>query len=169
VPVLIDDGSPPTISCGFGGGSAQLLLSSTRASVLEHAKFKYGATDGCGGDLDVSVAVFSNEIEDFHNQELALLFQNGLANDAVNLYIAKGVCSTDSNGQCIKNPVLPDNRVYTVIVTATDLAGLTASTKCAIVINPKNVASVAPSNLADSTQRFFLTSYSSTFTRTLPN
>lgn len=166
VPVLIDDGSPPNVTCSFGDDSTatQLILVSTGASVLENTNLVYTAMDGCNGDVDVTVEVFSNEIEDFQSQKIGILFEQS-PNDAANLYIAKGVCSTDSNGQCIKDPILPDNRVYTVVITGTDLAGFSASTECSIVIVPKNSNPITPGDfdVSQSKQRFFLTSYTSTF------
>ena len=76
--------------------------------------------------------MYSNEIEVFHAQNLALFFfQDGNPND-VDLYIAAGVCSTSSNGQCITDPNNEEIRLYTVVVGATDDAGRSASTECSL-------------------------------------
>jgi hypothetical protein len=165
VPVFIDDGAPPNVTCGFELiDRKQLLLLDTGASVLENVGLVYSAQDGCGGDLEVLVEVYSNEIEDFQSQELALLFEDGKENDAAGLYIAKGICSTSSNGQCIKDPKFPSVRIYRVVVSTEDLAGKPASTECSIVILPQNIFNkVDEFDVDASTQRFFLTSYSSTF------
>jgi hypothetical protein len=161
----IDDEKPPALSCYFGSNTSArqlILFNTTGASVLENVKLGYTAQDGCGGDVAVTVEVYSNEIEDFQNQKIGVFFEDGLPNKAANLYIAKGICSTASNGQCIKDPVLPSNRVYTVVVTGTDASGRSASTECSIVIVPKN-AKVTTFDVTVSKQRFFLDSHTSTF------
>ena len=169
VPVLIDDNLPPEVDCYFedsSGGTTQTLVLYDRTgnNQLENVGLKYNATDGCQGDVQVRVEVYSNEIEDFHSQEMALLFQDANPNDAVGLYVAKGICSTDSNGQCIKDPNSESIRLYTVVVTGTDLADLSASAECQILIIPKNlILNIHQDELDASTQRFFLTSYESTF------
>jgi hypothetical protein len=71
----------------------------------------YEATGSCGIPLDVKVDVYANEIEDFHIQETAIFFRNGMPNNRVGMFVAAQYCVTDANGQCVKDPVL-DTREY---------------------------------------------------------
>lgn len=162
--VLIDE-EDPVVNCSFQGQD-QLILDPTGQGVQENVGLEYTATDNCGGPLDVTVEVYSNEIEDFQSQQMALLFQeSAVSNKPAGLYIATTTCTTASNGQCIKDPKLPDNRVYHVIVSAIDAAGRAGSTECQIIIKSSNGA---VGEIDESTQRFFLTSYNSVFTDVPP-
>lgn len=126
------------------------------------SKLSYSATDNCNGPLNVTVAVYSNEIEDFNAQQMALFYQNsnGVSGKA-DLYLAAGVCSTIQNGQCVKDPAALDARLYTAVVTATDEAGNTASAECRLRTIPKGNTKKKAIDTSASTQRFLLTSYSS--------
>jgi hypothetical protein len=110
--------------------------------------------------------MYSSEIEDFNAQKLALLYRDtSLANNKARLYLARGICSTSSNGQCIKDPKAPNLRLYTAVVSATDEAGNYNEASCSIAIVPQGGQPVSPLN---STQRFYLTTYSSIFPTSVP-
>ena len=82
--------------------------------------------------------VYANEIEDFNAQEMAIFYQTeGQENGKVGLFVATGICSTESNGQCIKDDNAYDARRYTALVSATDVAGNSNSTECTFTILPK--------------------------------
>jgi hypothetical protein len=161
VPVQVD-GEKPTASCSFNG-ETNYDITETGSGVLQDVAFSYDASDNCGLPLEVTVNVYCNEIEDFSAQELAVFFQNGNSDDRSELYLASAICSTTSNGQCIKDPVLTNARLYTAVVTAVDQAGLTASTECTVRVLPQGGNGDGTGEIEDSTQRFFLTSYSSEF------
>jgi hypothetical protein len=130
---------------------------------MTDVNLRYDAIDNCGFDMDVQVDVFANEIEDFHNQETAIFFRNGMSDNRAGLYVAAQFCVTDANGQCVKDPELPETRVYTIIVSASDEAGNAAvPAVCRVVIVPPGQVGQSL-DLEVSTQRFHLTSYSSTF------
>ena len=130
---------------------------------MTNVNLVYNATDKCGFDMDVQVDVFANEIEDFHNQETAIFYRNGMSHNRAGLYVAAQYCVTDANGQCVKDPELPETRVYTIVVSASDEAGNAAvPAVCRVVIAPRGQA-VQSLDLEVTTQRFHLTSYSSTF------
>jgi hypothetical protein len=179
IPVKIDIAAP-TVSCSFSVPS----ITTTGPSVLEDLGFTYSASDNCGGPLNVTASIFSSEIENFNAQELALFYQDGLANERAKLYLAKGICSTSSNGQCIKDPKAPLARKYTAVVEATDESGQTSVSECSVSIIPQgggtggggngrgriggrgnnvNPSTNGGADTTTSTQRFFLTSYSSIF------
>ncbi|KAL3913879.1 MAG: hypothetical protein SGILL_006319, partial [Bacillariaceae sp.] len=163
VPVFVDL-LAPVVSCGLGESSnPTLYVQDTGAGIMTDVKLEYEATDNCGRPLDVKVEVFANEIEDFHNQETAIFFRNGMPNNAVGMYVAAQYCVTDANGQCVKDPVL-DTRVYTVVVSTSDEAGNVATpAECQVVILPQGTTA-ADFPIADTKQRFLLSSYSSNFT-----
>jgi hypothetical protein len=160
VPVFIDE-EVPTVSCSLGDDEEQVIyVPDTGAGVMTNVNLVYDATDNCGFDMDVQVNVFANEIEDFHNQETAIFFRNGMSHNRAGLYVAAQFCVTDANGQCIKDPKL-DTRVYTIVVSASDEAGnAVVPAVCQVVIVPegKVAASLAgkgkPLDIGVSTQRF---------------
>lgn len=169
IDVLIDE-EDPKVACWFGTpGQTFLELRETGQGQQENTDFTYSATDNCGFPLEVTVKVFSNEIEDFQSQEMALLFQNDPSNPnkPAGLFVAKTTCTTGSNGQCIEDPTLLDNRIYKVVVSAKDAAGRVSApdAECNVVIVPQN-GTLGDTSL--STQRFFLTSYTSVFPSSLP-
>ncbi|KAL3908544.1 MAG: hypothetical protein SGILL_008442 [Bacillariaceae sp.] len=158
VPVFVD-GTDPEPSCSFGDETMKI----TGPRIPRDVGFVYGATDNCGKPTTVNVDVYASEIEDFNAQEMALFFQNGNPDDAAELYLAAHSCSTVNNGQCIKDPVAQDARLYTAIVTASDIAGNSKEVECQIKVIPKGNLKKKELDTTDSTQRFHLTSYSSVF------
>jgi len=205
IPVQIDDGKPPVVSCGFVDivpcypGTTGPCIGPNRvcypyttgtttcpyyatlrsenitklkvwnpliqgAEQLEDVRFLYNASDACGGDVDVRVDVFTNELEDYHDPHQALLYQNAKPNDAADLMLSAAICiaNTNEDGQCIKDPTNRDIRIYTVEVVATDSCGLSAKDTCRMVIIPL-YTSISSYNLTASSQRFHLQTYSSTF------
>ncbi|KAL9188435.1 hypothetical protein ACHAXT_006813, partial [Thalassiosira profunda] len=124
----------------------------------------YEASDNCGKPLNVTVDVYANEIEDFNAQEMALFYQTqGSTNGQAGLYVASGICSTESNGQCIKDDNAYDARRYTVVVSATDEADNSASAVCTYTILPKGNLNNKDVDFSDSTQKFLLTSYTTNY------
>ena len=173
VPVQID-GEAPQVTCGFLQGSSSMTTlvvtaDTTGPSVLMDSRLDYNAIDNCNGPLNVTVKVYSNEIEDFNAQKLALFYKTAdMPNDEAGLFVAKGICSTVNNGQCIKEDEFMEQRLYTVEVTAFDLAGLSNSTECYIEIQPKGNTNLKGKgsilkDISESKQRFLLTTYSSIF------
>ena len=158
VPVFVD-GTAPEPSCSFGSDTMEI----TGPRIPIDVGFVYGATDNCGKPMSIEVDVYASEIEDFNAQEMALFFQNGNADDAAELYLAEHTCSTAKNGQCIKDPAAEDDRLYTAIVTASDIAGNSKEVECQIKVIPKGNLKKKDIDTTDSTQRFHLTSYESTF------
>jgi hypothetical protein len=183
VPVFLDEVAP-MVKCSFGDDpginifddgddpdNKILYVDDTGAGIMTNVNLNYAASDNCKFDMDVQVDVFANEIEDVHNQATAIFFRNGMSNNRAGLYVAAQFCVTDANGQCVKDPKLPETRVYTIVVSASDEAGNAAvPAVCRVVIVPegKVAARLAgkgkPLDIGVSTQRFHLTSYSSTFT-----
>jgi hypothetical protein len=172
VPVYIDE-EDPAVTCSFDDGSGPttaIEVDETGSGVQYDVNLDYTATDNCGGPLDVTVQVYANEVENFHSQQMALLYQAEFLNKKAGLYIASTTCTTSANGQCIKDPILEDNRLYTVVVSAVDSAGRSSSTECTIMVvdssNSNGNSGKRGRGLQsseDSTQRFFLTSYTSVF------
>jgi hypothetical protein len=172
---------PPTVSCSTKDGKNDFVLLATGASVLEDIGLTYTVENssggGCVNEKNVTVKVFSNELEDLHSQKMAVLYQYGDALERPGLFVAKGLCQTINNGQCVMDPSLPAAtyaRVYTIQVTAADEAGNVGSATCRAIILPTNLfnshqggnpnATVAVAAIADlSAQRFELTDYSHTF------
>lgn len=161
IPVKVD-GTAPTASCSSSSESIRV----TGANVLEDLGFTYSATGNCGGDLNVTVTIYSNEIEDFNAQEMALFYKDiSPTNDMAKVYLAKGICSTSSIGQCVQDPMASDARLYTAVVSAVDQAGLIGTTECSIAILPNGKSPSLSADTSLSMQRFKLTSYTSTFTK----
>jgi hypothetical protein len=119
------------------------------------------ASDNCGKAMNVTVDVYSSEIEDFNAQEMALFFRNNNDNDAAELYLEANICPTVSNGQCIKDPAARDARLYTAIVSTTDVAGNYKENECQVKVVPQGNSNNKDISTGDSKQRFRLTSYTS--------
>jgi hypothetical protein len=86
IPVQID-GDAPSVNCSFTQGP---FVRTTGPSRIEDLGFTYAASDNCGGlPLNVTVSIYSSEIENFNAQELALFYQDGLANPQAQLYLAR--------------------------------------------------------------------------------
>jgi hypothetical protein len=155
------DGTAPIASCSFGEASVLTSGPSLPADV----GFTYSAIDECGGPVNVTVDVYASEIENFNAQEMALFFLPNppLAYDAAKLYVARGICSTVQNGQCIKDQTAIDARLYTAVVTAVDEAGNVGTGECELRVVPKGKSPKKEVDTSNSFQRFFLTSYNSVF------
>ena len=142
------------------------------AESLRDQGFVYFAEDSCGGEVDVKVDVWANELEAFHDPKMALLYKNGNDYDAADLYVSEAFCQPQTNdaGQCLQDPdrllinPLPQNlhRSYTVEVTATDLSGNEAVAECKVVIIQHNTI-IEQYDLDVSKQRFHLQHYRNTF------
>lgn len=162
------DGEAPYVGCGFeidGGEITHAIVTSkTGPSVLLDTKLVYTAKDNCNGPLNVTVKVYSNEIEDFNAQKLALFHKTfGHPDDAAGLYVAQGICTATKNGQCIKEVSFPAQRLYTIEVIAVDPAGLSNRTECFVEVQPKGNNTRKIKDIAESKQRFLLAEYFSTF------
>jgi hypothetical protein len=131
-PVFVDS-TTPVASCSFG--ATEMTITGPR--IPRDAGFIYDTFDNCGKPLEVKIDVYASEIEDFNAQEMALFFVNGNPNNAAELYLAAHTCSTVKSGQCIKDPVAEDVRLYTAIVTATDIAGNSDEAECQMKVIPK--------------------------------
>jgi hypothetical protein len=177
VDVLIDN-EPPSVACGFEDGYGGLTTMKSMyplpygAETLRDQGFVYVANDSCGGAVEVKVDVFANELEEFHDPKMALLYRNGNENDAADLYISEAFCqpNTDEAGQCLQDPnrllihPLPQNlhRLYTIEVTATDLAGNQAMAVCMVKVI-QWWTNVEDYKFELSEQRFHLQSYTTSF------
>ena len=159
VPVFVD-GTRPDVSCNFGGSPIK-TITTTGPKLPRDVGFTYLASDNCGKAMNVTVDVYSSEIEDFNAQEMALFFQNNNNNDTAELYLAANICHTASNGQCIKDPAAQDARLYTAIVSATDVSGNYNENECRVKVIPKGNINMKDVSTGDSTQRFRLASYTS--------
>lgn len=143
------------------GSGKILIIDDTGPGVQHQVKLHYYAVDNCGGDMDVKVDIFANEIEDFQSQKMSLLVQTAQdPEEKVDLFVATTVCSTQTNGQCIKDPSRgptsgEDFRVYTVVVTAFDQSGRSAKEECKVVIVPQTWNVVSDPNLASSIYSYF--------------
>jgi hypothetical protein len=159
VPVFVD-GTTPVVGCSFDGSVDGSEIITTGPRIPTDVGFTYSASDNCGKAMNVTVDVYSSEIEDFNAQEMALFFQNNNNNDTAELYLAANICPTVSNGQCIKDPNAQDSRLYTAIVSTTDVAGNYNESECQVKVVPRGNKKKVVST-EDSTQRFRLTSYTS--------
>jgi hypothetical protein len=157
LPVKIDNGFPPVVKCKVGTGGTDLSVNQTGPGVLQDVNFTYSATDGgtnpCGIS-SVQVDVFANELENFNAQVMAQFATLTTGGDR--LWLASSICATSTNGQCIKDPVLNNVRLYTIVVTATDMSGQASSAECKVKVLPGNGTAAS----GTSVQRFHLTSLS---------
>lgn len=159
VPVFID-GTLPNVGCSFGSDD----MTTTGARLPQDVGFVYYASDNCGKPMNVTVDIYASEIEDFNAQEMALFFLNANANDAAELYLAANICETTSSGQCIKDPTALDFRLYTAIISTTDVAGNYNEAECQIKVIPQGNTKNKDVDTSDSKQRFRLSSHSSLWT-----
>jgi hypothetical protein len=104
VDVLIDnDYEPPNVACAFADGYGGLTTMQSMwplpygAESLRDQGFVYFAEDSRGGDVQVNVDVFANELEEFHDSKMALLYRNDNENDAADLYISEGFCQPNTD------------------------------------------------------------------------
>jgi len=129
VPVQIDS-EPPRVFCFLGSGSAQIIPATGE---FVDVGLKVLATDDrsemCGSALDVEVKIFSNELDP--GTDIVVPFEHLVFDSSLNvdtragLYVKAEVCSGLT---CISDPNPEvDDRYYTIIATATDAAGNTAS------------------------------------------
>jgi hypothetical protein len=155
------DGTAPTARCSF----EELSVVTSGPSLPTDVGFTYSASDECGGPVNVTVDVYASEIENFNAQEMALFFLPNppLANDAAKLYLARAICSTVQNGQCIKDQTAIDARLYTAVVTVVDEAGNVGTGECELKVVPNGASKKKQVDTSNNFQRFFLTSYNSVF------
>lgn len=142
-------------TCGNSGGNT---IGLTGSGVLKNLGLTYSVSENCGGPLSVTVESFSNELEDFNSQKMAVLYSS--SNGKAGLYAASTICSNDSNGQCITDPSEPGRRWYMTRITATDEAGLTNSAECYVEVTKDNRKPITDAP-GSSTQLFLLDSFSS--------
>ena len=112
------------------------------SKLLIHTGLKYTATHSCDKPLNVRVDVYSSEMQNVNVQEMTVFFQSGTnssiiiiiisSSDAARLYVAAKICSTVSNGQCIKDPTNLDSGLYTAVVSAMDAAGNSNAAECQV-------------------------------------
>jgi hypothetical protein len=154
ISILIDDNTPPATVC------TNILESITTDEPVSFIDvgLLFEAPDTCGGGAtNVTVEVYSNEIDDvtaagdfcrftttgklFCHNEVTENFQN--------------------NREGIVDPVVPQVRLYTVVVTGTDPSGLSSTDECTFAVLPENTTYTEFETAIDlSTQRFFVTSFS---------
>lgn len=159
IPVIVDN-TAPVPSCSYGVGSS---LPATGSSEMVDTDFRYSIEDNCGTAVAVSVETTSNEYEDFNSMKMVSYYKTpSPPNNKVGIFVATSACSSQSNGQCVKDPNLPDYRIYSTRVTATDKAGLTSSTACEVMIlssnnkKGKNTEANVGKLISSSTQSFLL-------------
>jgi len=142
VPVKIDT-TPPQVSCTFYGKQRANITTSILAKQMYDVQFDYSASDTCLGPLDVKVEIFSSEREGqfsgpvLYRHKMAYFYNSSdIPNHEARLILQKNICPAPTNGQCVKDPKVPDARLYTAKITATDQSGLTASSECTLTILP---------------------------------
>jgi hypothetical protein len=162
LPVKIDD-TPPTVSCSFAGEKDATVKRALTSKQMFDRGFEYDASDNCGGPLNVTVDVFSNEREGmWYRCDMAIFYNDKILHQTNNngkLYLQENICPEPTNGQCLKDPNVKEARLYTIVVTAVDEAGLSSSGECTMTIEP--VDKTPPTST--STQRIHLNSYYSIF------
>lgn len=145
-PVKIDD-SPPTVSCTIGAEMSSLsFVTWDNVTKIVNPGLSFQVEDECGEDVAVTVEVFGNQVV----KDAAYLYLNGTN---LGVYLENDYCR-NRNIPCVVDSNL-DGRLYTVVVSASDKAGNTASAECQVLI-----AGDDGGNPASSTQRFLLDSYS---------
>lgn len=127
------DESPPVVACYVGEeGGSELILNATGAGILYDVNLMFSSNDA-GGLASLQVDVFANELETENAQVMAYFAKVSNTGDD-RLYVATTICATATNGQCIKDKASPDDRVYTIVVSATDASGQGNSAECTITI-----------------------------------
>ena len=131
---MIIDNSPPVPTCSFDVGAT---LTETGPGVYFDSQLEYSVTENCAGlgPISVTVDTFSNEFELDKSMPQVSHFKYG-GSTKYNAWVATAICNNGASGQCIVDPEAPDRRFYTTRITATDQAGLTASTTCQVAIEP---------------------------------
>jgi hypothetical protein len=162
LPVKIDD-TPPTVYCSFAGVKDATVKRALTSKQMFDRGFYYDAWDNCGGPLNVTVDVFSNEREGmWYRCDMAIFYNDKNLQKTDNkgkLFLQENICPEPTNGQCLKDPNAKEARLYTIVVTAVDEAGLSSSSECSMKIEP---VAYSPNTYA-STQRIHLNSYYSIF------
>ena len=160
VSAFVDAGNP-TVQCS-------LTNEVEPSGVLQNVGLEYIASDPCGREMNVTVEVYSNEIEDFNAQQMAVFFTNRGGDGTADLYVAGKACATSSNGQCIQDPDY-NKRIYEVLVTAVNSNGGTETASCSLEVEPKgngggngkNNIFKTSGNPDNSKQRFLLSTFTS--------
>ena len=150
------DSDAPIPSCSFGVG---IGIESTGSSTLVDPELSYSVLDNCPDlPMSMSVEIFSNELEDFNSQKIAILYEQDSGSGGINTkcgtYLASSACSTRTNGQCIRDPKLDGTRLYMARIRAKDQAGLTASVECYVQVIENGKEAVPLPGV--STQRFLI-------------
>lgn len=158
VPVFVD-GTVPLVTCGFG--SVEKVVENSKFPV--DVGFGYSASDNCGKPIDVTVDIYASEMEEYKTQKMAIFFLNNNMNNAAELYLDASVCASEGGGQCIKDATALDARLYTAVVSATDSANNKNKFECQMTVVPKGKLDGKAVDTSNSTQRFLLSSYSSTW------
>jgi len=165
VPVKVD-GVPPQVSCGFGASNdtnVEFIQNNNmngQANPLE-VNLKYHASDNCGGNLHVSVKVYSNELESIPNANAATLFHNSPDYEKVDVLLMDSICRINANSPCVTDPGLNEKvRLYTVVITVADVAGNSDDATCTVLVKSRS-AQNKNIDINGATQRFLLAEHSS--------
>ena len=104
----------------------------------------------------MTVDTFSNEFElEKSIPQVAHVMPVG--DTKYNVWMASSMCVNGANAACVVDNSAPDRRFYTTRITATDQAGLTASTTCQVEIIPQGNNGNQGANQSPS-QKFLLAS-----------
>lgn len=157
VSVIIDN-EAPVPSCDFG---ISPFIESTGSGLLTDPQLTYNVRENCGTPLNVKIEAFSNELEDLNSQKIVLLYEKAHTstdgNREIGLYVASSICSTQSNGQCIKETGLENRRFYVARITATDQAGLVNTAECFVEVRSQQAKNL--SNEDRPSQYFLIETY----------
>ena len=163
IPVHIDL-EDPTVWCDFGGQQDIMIIGETNSGAsMKEMNFTYGAQDNCGGPLETTLQIYSNEIEPTKSQEMALLYTTGAPNGEASLYLQAYICSNGrTDGECLREESFGDHRLYTAVVSAVDSSGRSAQKATCTVLVMRSENDPIP-DISQSSQRFPLAQFTSTF------
>mmetsp|Transcript_3065 Transcript_3065/g.5436 ORF Transcript_3065/g.5436 Transcript_3065/m.5436 type:complete len:101 (+) Transcript_3065:1680-1982(+) len=99
---------------------------------------------------------------------MAAFYEYGDLDGKVNAYVAKGLCETSNNGQCIRDPDFQLGRLYTVRVAVVDETGRSndCQARALVLRRPLYDPNFDFAGVADSTQLFLLTEHKHTIKET---
>ncbi|CAB9503628.1 expressed unknown protein [Seminavis robusta] len=139
------DSTSPMVTCGFTGassitadGKTLLLSADPGAAGVVPTNFFYNVEDNCATIVQVNVQISSNEFDEKKSAFLAEVFSPQGYGQA-DLFVAAASCKSEtraSDGSFCHAPSGVQERVYDIVVSATDSAGLVGSTSCHVVVAP---------------------------------
>ena len=158
------DNTPPVVECSVSNKEI-IDITTTGNGVMKDVGLFYSASDNCQGPLNVTVAVYASERENFKIQDNAVFYLAGSEVEA-ELFLEAEVCKNNAVDKCIKDPVAPDARLYTIEVKAVDEAGNIGMADCFVKVVPQSTAN-KDIDTSNTIQRFHLTSFNSVFPATI--